>query len=212
MRVVFRLNAEQLSIAKKIAAEVAAIVIAEPEPEEYWCGNLLGWMGHSFSFNPNQKLVLEGNLVIYQGERSPLVEDGGLTVLYRIAAGVVPEFPGHSDQYHLRKGWYEAQTEAIKKLKVLSYKTTDRKLSWWQTKADWAHQASLGELRQELKKFAGATHSKWGTPEWVTVAVKRLGADLLEIEVGTPAYRRIAAEGRLGDWALASSLKKLCFF
>ena len=213
MKVVFKLTPAQLIAAKKNVHYMTAADDEERAPEELWCGNLLGWMGHSFGFNPNQKLVLEGNLVIYEGERHPLAQDGGLTALYAIVAGgTVPEFPWQSNKYHLRKEWYEGRTKALKELQVISYETTDRSLHWWETKADWAERASLEEIRRELKKLAGLSRQKWDTPEWVTVAVKRLGADLLEIEVGTPAYRRIAAEGRLGDWRLVSSLEKLGYF
>ena len=214
MKVVFKLTADQLIIAKKIAAEVAAVATAEPEPEEFWCGNLLGWNGHSFSFNPNQKLNLEGILVVYEGERSPLVQDCGLLALYRIAAGgLVPEFPGRSDQYHLRKEWYEAQLNAVKTLRVISYETSDRGLQWWQTKADWAHQASLGEIRQGLKKLlANGSQTRWKKTSWVDVAVARLGKELTGVEVGTPAYKKVCAEGRVADWRLVSSLEKLGYF
>ena len=140
MKVVFKLNKKQLSYAQAIMAEVSKF---EGDEDSYHCGNLLGWMGHSFSFNHRQNLELDvkSGTVTYVGERHPLSQDGGLVTLLRIGTGYSPE---EGEPYSYREKLKEASASYWGFLKVVSYETSDRRLHWWETTNDFVwERASL---------------------------------------------------------------------
>lgn len=207
MEVVFKLTPEQLARAQAIVSEVE---VGGYDPEDrnlYWSGNLLGMSGHSFSFNSNQWLELneDAGIVTYKGERHPLVQDGGLTVLYKIAAGEIPKFPSYSHEVEQRPEWYRGQAEAVSRLRVVLYKTSDTRLQWWETMGDLAARMSPEELLEEL--VAGKKTRWWSAPLGVQWAVREYVQKYGSVEAGTPAYRRMLAEGRQLEWKIAQAAK-----
>ena len=140
MKVVFKLTKKQFAIAREIMSEVEKF---EGDEDSYYCGNLLGWMGHSFSFNPKQNLHLtDDGKITYEGERHPLVQDGGLVTLLRIGTGFSPE---EEEPYSYRKKLEEAVASSWDFMKVVSYETTDSRLSWWETTSDFVWKRSTLE-------------------------------------------------------------------
>lgn len=209
MEVVFKLTPEQLARAKAIVKEVEAEGFDSEDRTLSWCGNLLGMCGHSFSFNPNQLLGLnpDAGTVTYKGERHPLLQDGGLTTLYRIAAGEIPEFPAYSHQVEQRPEWYRAQKEAVKGLKVVLYKTSDSRLQWWETMWDLAARMSPEELLDEL--LTGRKTGGWQvSPEAVTDYCRPFLEKYRDVEPGSSEYRRMLASGQQVEWRIAKILSK----
>lgn len=209
MEVVFKLTPEQLARAKAVVKEIEAEGFDNEDKSLSWCGNLLGECGHSFSFNCNQHLELnqDAGTVTYEGERYPLVQDGALTVLYKIVAGEVPKFPGYSWETHLRKGWYDGQLEAVKQLRVVLYKTSDSRLRWWETMDDMAARMSPEELLEEL--LTGRKTGGWNQPPAAMVGCCRPFLEKYRgVEPGTPAYRRMVASGQQVEWRIAKILSK----
>ena len=201
MKVSFKLNKEQWLVAKKIMEETLKISIEEEVKEELdsyavFCGNLLGYQGHSFSFNTDQDLQLLNNGVVqYTGQRHPLVQDGGLDVLARIA-GFTEKFPGYHHQLHLRAGWCANRVSAVKQLEVLDYKTSDPELEWWETASDKAHRlVDKGKVTVEIltpivEKFM-RTHYL-SQVEWVYISVLD---GVKPAPLGTAVYRQACAAG-----------------
>lgn len=193
MKVVFKLSSEQAATAKAIVSRVATEGTGfEDEPSAVNCGNLIGTWGHGFSFNPNQNLWFdeEKRIVTYEGERHPLVQDKGLTVLADICSAVYRNKKNY-------KEFYEDRIHAVKALNVVLYETTDRRLQWFQTSDDIWEQMSLEELINELGKF-----KEKRVPHNFKVICMMRTQEVRDIEAGTPAYRRIMAEGRYAEWRL----------
>lgn len=203
MKVSFKLNKEQLLVAKAIVKEIEKETRdLKKDPEftsdrtQFWCGNLLGYQGHTFSFNPDQDLqLLDNGVVQYQGQRYPLIQDGGLDALARIA-GFTEKFPGYSYELHLRKGWYERRNKAIKDLKVLNYETSDQELSWWETADHKAERlVKEGKVTVEMLKPLVAklkTNTRLKGAEQILLS---LLDNVKPAPLGTPEYRQACAEG-----------------
>lgn len=207
MEVVFKLTSEQLARAKAVVKEVELENYDSEDRNLQWCGNLLGWCWHSFSFNSNQWLELneDAGVVTYKGERHPLVQDGGLTILYKIAAGEIPKFPAYSHEVEQRPAWYKGQTEAVSRLKVVLYKTSDSRLKWWETMDELAARMSPEELLEEL--VSGKKTRWWSTPIGIQWVVREYVQKYAEVQAGTSAYRRMLAEGRQLEWKIAQAGK-----
>lgn len=212
MKVSFKLNAEQLLVAKAIAAEVEKESEDlkkdpdfNPDKNQYWCGNLLGYQGHSFSFNSDQDLqLLDNGVVQYQGQRHPLIQDGGLDVLARIA-GFTEKFPYRGHEVHLRKEWYERRNEAIKGLKVLNYETSDQDLSWWET-ADYKAERLVkkGEVTVEMLKPLVALAKNGSRLKGAEHVLLSVLDNIKPAQIGTPEYRQACAEGNQ-EWRLLAA-------
>ena len=135
MKIVFKLNKKQFANARVIVDEVAKI---DGDEDSYFCGNLIGWAGHSFSFNPRQclELDLKSATVTYVGERHPLNQDGGLVTLLRIGTGFEPE-KENSPKFSFHKKLSDAKASSWDFLEVVSYETSDTRLHWWETTNDF---------------------------------------------------------------------------
>ena len=203
MEVVFKLDQEQLARARAIVQEVEKEDedLVDPEGDgEAYCGNLLGWSGGNLAFNPNQHLELneDASTITYKGERHPLEQDGGLTVLWKVVVGEIEKFPGYSWETHLRKGWCDKRREAVKKLRVVLYRTSDTRMEWHETMWDLAARMSPEELLEEL--ITGRKTGGWQVPP---AAVAEYCRPFLEkyrgVEPGTPRYRQMLASGQQVD-------------
>ena len=194
MKITFKLTKEQLDRAKEISAAIAAEK-EEESSQVFWCGNLLGYQGHSFSFNKNQFLQLLDNRVIrYIGQRYPLVQDGGLQTLTKIA-GFNDPFPEYDTPKSLQKEWTQKRLKAIQSLQVTDYQTSDKNLSWWETTEDKAIRLlKAGHVTFDMVKAAvkAAEERRPTNAEWVYLSVLK---NYVPAKPGTPAYRRAMAEG-----------------
>lgn len=129
MQVTFKLTPIQIKVAKEIVAKVGKETIKNREGDDrsVFCGNLLGYMPTHPCFNEDQDLhfeISEGT-VTYNGQRHPLHKDGGMGVLREIAGG------------------------DIRRLKVVNYDTTDKRLRWHETMDDFLW--SRATMEQLLK-------------------------------------------------------------
>jgi len=215
VKVVFKLNAAQLTIAKLIADElgekleglaelieaantarnmyheagwdthVAAreaslAAMAAYEAYEavglYVSGNLHAPYDHAFCFNPDQALNLVGGQVVYEGQRHPLQQDGGLDVLVEIAG------------YTSLK---EAFADKFGRLKVVEYQTSDKRLVWYETLSDW-------EKREEDRILSSGS---WGEVLSTMLSTRR------EVEIPSrfPQKQRLYGLLASGDIRKASA-------
>lgn len=122
MKVVFKLNAAQLGIAKRIMNELAQkvqVLGADGNPIWKLYGNLNEqcYVPHC-SFNQDQFLDLQGNKLTYRGQRCPLNQDGGLAVIAKIA--------GYG-------GLFKASKNKFSSLTVSEYSSSDSRLHWYET-------------------------------------------------------------------------------
>lgn len=129
MKVVFKLNAEQLSRAQEICERVAkeneglVFELESPRPKSYYDsakklrfyfrGNMLPCQADEFNYNKDQNLSLSDNILTYTGQRCPLWDDGGIEVLKEIAFGEIEE------------------------LEVVEYDTSDCKMLWHDTASSY---------------------------------------------------------------------------
>jgi hypothetical protein len=91
--------------------------------------------------NPAQSVDLVGGKLVVEGERCPLVQDGALSTIAKIA-GYASEKEAHSDEWA--------------KLEVHSYKTSDQRLSWYETLSSYIYRAaSLEEMLSYMEKHPG---------------------------------------------------------
>lgn len=91
--------------------------------------------------NPAQSVDLVGGRLVVEGERCPLVQDGALSTVAKIA-GYASEKEAHSDEWA--------------KLEVHSYKTSDRRLRWYETLSAYIYRAaSLEEMLSYMEKHPG---------------------------------------------------------
>lgn len=208
MEVTFKLNEQQFENAKKLVKEVwEQDQSCEIQDNDVYCGNLLGYCGHSFSFNPNQELDLcqKTKTVGYKGERHPFHQDGGLVVLGRIVTGeTAPKFEDFPSirEWSLKHKEYCAEMErAAKQLEVVEYKTSDPRLQWWETFDYLVERLPLNELLPDLRKLDKARR----VPNWLYDLRNKIG-NLPEI--GTPAYVRALAEGKNVELRIDALLKK----
>lgn len=133
MEVSLKPNPEELARALEIAAKNDRNV---PEDSTFWAGNLLGWVPlHSFSQNRNQFLQLDGDVVVYRGERHPLIQDGGIAVLAYIVTGK-KEHCFESDGGLYRRRATEEMFYFLDDLQVVRYKTTQHRWKWYETKSN----------------------------------------------------------------------------
>lgn len=122
MKVSFKLNSTQLSIAQAIVSKVEAG--STDDERSVWCGNVLGEQWKTPCFNTDQDLELKGDILTYEGQRHPLLQDGAFDLLTEIAGG-----------------------NALK-LKVVSYETSDKRLAWHQTLSEYMwSQATWSEFK-----------------------------------------------------------------
>jgi hypothetical protein len=143
MKVVFKLTPDQLARA----IEVVDLRYADKDPQEevgrdreidpnyrFWLGNLIGFLPWcSFEQNRNQFLDLEQDRVTYEGERHPLWQDGGMSVLYYIATG--EGFPADirpDDEYlYFRDSTWD--TSSLVTLEVVKYVSSQPTWEWFET-------------------------------------------------------------------------------
>lgn len=114
MRIYFKLTDEQT----RRATEFATPYIPAPQLNRRYCGNLLPAQVVGPHFNADQKLNVCGNYLMYEGQRHPLHQDGGLNVIADIAG-----YPAVADG--LRDGF--------SKLEVYLYETSTQQLEWYET-------------------------------------------------------------------------------
>lgn len=167
MKITFKLTALQIAIATKIVAEVsnrratvaaletkikeakAALKVLQVANEDFevrqaavaevenatWelanhrdsqitgtTGNLHAPWDHGFGLNYCQFLELEGETMRYDGHRCPLIQDGALDVIAEVA--------GYSTLQ-------DALAFKFAKLEVLAYETSDERLCWYETLAQF---------------------------------------------------------------------------
>ena len=130
--------------------------------------------------NTNQFLELVGEMVTYEGERYPLVEDGALAVLLKIAGYAKNE---------------EAAVDALARLRVVNYKTSDRRLRWFETLDQYITRAgTLEEIVAYLEKHpSGNEH----TAAW---AIRARFPEMVRVINGLIAKdRRVHAEFSLAE-------------
>lgn len=96
-------------------------------------GNLNPQNEDEVHLNWDQNLSLEGGLVVYTGQRCPLGQDGSLGTLAVIAGyGKLSGCPyAEYDEFRLAK--FSGRNDEFRKLKVLVYETSDRRLKWHET-------------------------------------------------------------------------------
>lgn len=84
-----------------------------------WQGNLLGMMeNHYFNFNSNQFLGLKGNILTYEGERCPMLQDGALGIIERIFDNKAERIrPIYYKTSIKEMKWFEAADTYLKRLK-----------------------------------------------------------------------------------------------
>lgn len=164
MKVVFKLNPAQLIRAEEI---VQSVKNADGlYGDVYWGGNLIGELQLHAVSNTECKLYLHGNKITYEGNRHPLVVDGGLNVLKKIA-------DGNLDQ-----------------LEVVYYQTSERDLKWWETTLDFFERTSREELLGWFRR-----HEKLTPLQALVVARQAKGLGMKPILPGTTEYRKRVAEG-----------------
>ena len=180
MKVKFKLSPDQLVRALEEAARVADDM-AGWGPEAIASGNLC-WYWVTGLQNPAQYMDVdaEASTLIYRGERNPLVQDGGLQALRRIAG-----------------------LEGLEALQVVEYVSTMPEMAWWETREDLA-------LRQvaacrDLSDVVRVIGPKPGNRCWYSW---QQGAAYAALErfpgpeysgPGTAEYRRLSASGELAN-------------
>lgn len=184
MKVIFNLTTSQLAVAQGrlalLNAEWASLDAAQKELEEakkvadatYWdspegeaakeayqtafaaednhrmhsyysreVGGNLHLIEQGCFINPAQSVDLVGGRLVVEGERCPLVQDGALSTVAKIA-GYASDKEAHSDEWA--------------KLEVHSYKTSDQRLSWYETLSSYIYRAaSLEEMLSYMEKHPG---------------------------------------------------------
>lgn len=138
MKVVFKLTNEQAKVANSVAAQVNNDVSVDPA--DIYCGNLLGYMYNHQNFNPNQRLQFneDAATVEYHGERHPMIQDGAYNVLVEISGG------------------------DIKKLRVVHYETSDKRLQWHETLDSYLYsRAPLEETIKNLEVITSKFNFMW---------------------------------------------------
>ena len=91
--------------------------------------------------NPAQSVDLVGGRLVVEGERCPLVQDGALNTVAKIA-GYASEKEAHSDEWAA--------------LEVATYVTSDRRLRWYETLACYIFRAgTLDEMVSYMEKHPG---------------------------------------------------------
>lgn len=164
MKVVFKLTAAQLSVAAQIRKEVSASELTDVEC--YYAGNLIGDLPHHNSSNPSCDLSLHNDKITYEGDRHPLVVDGGLNVLKKITGGNIDQ------------------------LEVVYYQTSERNLKWWETTLDFFERSTREELLGWFQR-----HEKLTPLQALVVARQAKGLGMKPILPGTTEYRKYAAQG-----------------
>lgn len=87
--------------------------------------------GRNPCFNPAQALLVEGDLLVYEGQRHPFLQDGALGQIANFfGAGIpTPQEVGRRDREAQALDWARGKSVAL-------YETTDPRLEWWQTLQD----------------------------------------------------------------------------
>ncbi len=133
MEVSLKLNPEELALARAVAEKNDQ---KKQEADAFWAGNLLGWVPfHSFSQNRAQFLELEGDVVVYRGERHPLIMDGGIAILAYLVEGKTSYCFWPDGTLWRRKATRE-MFYFLDDLQVVRYKTTQHRWKWYETKDD----------------------------------------------------------------------------
>lgn len=129
MIVSFKLNKEQLIRAQQ---RVQTAPKEQEDTKAFYCGNLLGYQeDHGFSWNGDQHLNLDGDVVTYTGQRCPMWQDGSAAILWEIATGDAKEY--YSYALENRGQWDKDCRESLSTLKVVKYETSDARLEWIDT-------------------------------------------------------------------------------
>lgn len=152
MRVSFKLSLVQLARARAQQLKVE-LRDSVPESADHYGGNLVGWVeDHGFSYNYNQHLNLDLDVVTYTGERHPFQQDGMMQLLGQLLTG---------DENPV-SGWWLSYSPVV-------YDTSDTRLRWYETLQDYLYdRASL----EEILRHVASGHRTAVRPEQ-TKAVKK---------------------------------------
>lgn len=145
MKVVIKLNSVQINKLKKLVEEHNVDLSGVEQEKIVTCGDVLMY-DHGFSFNSNQSLKIGLNEVTLEGERCPLSQDGIFQLIGSIDSEVEELFA--SQQWSL--AWCKAK-EFFSTLAVREYKTSDRKLKWYQTLEQYMSELNNEELLEALE-------------------------------------------------------------
>lgn len=164
MHIVFRLNELQYVIALMATSHADKT----SAPDGFYAGNLLGKKQILPTTNKNQHLALKSRskIVVYRGERYPLLKDGGFDVLNKIAEG------------------------DVQKLHIVSYNTSQPQMKWWETSVDFINRATEQELLVWITNIKTVSANETAA---LVNAVNRL--NIKPISLGTDSYKRLYSQG-----------------
>ena len=107
--------------------------------------------------NPDQRLWIEGNVLVYRGQRCPLAQDGALALIGEVLTG--EDEPNKYSTPAEWKEWWKGCVLAFARAKVLRYETSDRRLMWWETLEGYIFSRATAE--QALTWLQNKTR-QWG--------------------------------------------------
>ena len=189
MFVNFELSPDQLARALDMVARVAAQV--DELGAEVSCSGNLHYIFNECVVNPHQYLDVDASssTLVYEGERCPLGQDGGLEALREIAGA-----------------------EGLSALKVLEYRTTMPEMAWWETRADLALRQiaacnTLAEAARVVDSRVNVYSKTWQLRAAYAALDKFPGAAYAA--PGTMEYRRLVASGEVENAKLRSQLQAM---
>lgn len=181
MKVTFKLNAAQKAAALKICME--SWVAADPEGEYEHPAHLFPHgekVKENYNYNNDQRLVVVGDKLVYEGQRHPLRQDGAFYDILEIfgwkrscvydecwkkcAGGVF------STDY---VGYEEHLTGFARTIEVSSYETSDNRMAWFETMADLVKRDEEAALDYFLSEKVGQW---WSAQDAAIALVPRLAA------------------------------------
>ena len=144
--------AEKLVALKAKKEAIASELLAGEYEITFAAGNCWQVTDHP-SVNDDVSLVLTGNILTFQGQRCPLIYDGCIERIFEIAGFQKPADHRNSDLF---REWYKSccqQLPAV--LKVVEYRTSDRRLAWYQTFD--GYMSSVSATIEEIVEYRSAS-------------------------------------------------------
>ena len=192
MLVKFKLSADQLVRALEVLAMVPRFdeEVDFDDPNIGWGGSLIGALYGYQNHEQYMTMTEETGELFYEGDRCPLVQDGGLETLRKIAGS----------------GGLEA-------LHVVEYETTMPEMAWYETREDLAiRQVADCSSLAEAARIVGI---KPGDRYWYCwqrgaayAALERFPGPAYA-DPGTVQYRRLVASGEVENARVRSQLQAM---
>ena len=144
--------AEKLVALKAKKEAIASELLAGEYEITFAAGNCWQVTDHP-SANDDVSLVLTGNILTFQGQRCPLIQDGCIERIFEIAGFQKPADHRNTDEF---RQWYKSCCQQLPEvLRVVEYQTSDRRLAWYES-LDGYMRSGKPSL-EEILEYKGAT-------------------------------------------------------